>query len=132
MGNKDTGVISMMWGTGVKGSPNVKNSDTPTFSGSIVDGTDNVSWGLEVNRLRYDDMETHMALDNKLISMMSEGEDITVVDTVKPKGQQPYEVIDLYVGCIVDGNDYEMSVEDLTTENLKFKASKRVRKWKRL
>lgn len=132
IGNKNTGIISMMWGTGVKGSPNIENSDTPTFSGTIVQGTENVSWGLEIDRLRYDDMETHMALDAKLISMMSNPEDITVVDTVKPKGKPAYEVTDLYVGCIVDGNDYEMSTEDLTTESLKFKASKRKRSWKKL
>ena len=132
IGNEETGVINMLWGTGVKGSPNISNNETNTFTGTIVQGASDVGWNLEVNRLRYDDMETHMALSDKLISMMSNPEDITVIDTVRPKGKRAYQVIELYVGCIVDGNDYEISVDDLTAENLKFKSSKMKRDWKEL
>lgn len=131
IGTGDT-VISMMYGTGVKGSPETQESKTDTFSGAVVQGKKKVAWTLEINKLRYEGMQQHMELSNKLEDMMEVPDDITVTETVYPKGDNPYEVIDHYFGCIVTGNDYEIKPNDNTAENLKFSASGHSREWKQL
>lgn len=126
-------MINMLWGTGVKGNPETSVSSTNTFSGAIVDGTENVPYTLEINRLRYDNMDDHMRLSMKLDKMLQVSDTITVIDTVRPKGAVPYQIIDHYYGCIVDGgNSYEMKVDDKTAEGLKFKCESREREWKTL
>ena len=131
IGTGDT-VISMMYGTGVKGSPETQESKTDTFSGAVVQGKKKGAWTLEINKLRYEGMQQHMELSNKLEEMMKVPDDITVTETVYPKGDAPYEVIDHYFGCIVTGNDYEIKPNDNTAENLKFSASGHSREWKQL
>lgn len=125
-------VIGIMWGTGVKSSPDLSTSSTNTFSGAIVDGTDNIPYTIEVSRIRNDGMEQHMALSEKLDDMMKNGDDITVIDTMKPKGQDAYQVIDHYFNCLLEGNDFEMKTDELTAESLKFRASSKVREWKKV
>lgn len=132
IGSEATGVISMMYGTGVKGSPETSESTTDTFSGAVVQGTRKVSYTLEIDKLRFEGMEQHMLLSQKIERMMEDGDDITVIDTIYPKGNDPYQVIDHYFGCIVNGNDFEIKPTENTAENLKFKASTRKREWKQL
>ncbi len=132
-GNPETtSVISMMYGTGVKGSPETSESTTDTFTGAVVQGTKKVSYTLEIDKLRFEGMEQHRLLSEKIESMMEDGENITVIDTIYPKGKNPYQVIDLYTNCITNGNDYEMKPTENTVENLKFKATSRKRDWKEL
>lgn len=131
IGNEGS-TISMMYGTGVKGSPETSESTTDTFSGAVVQGTRKVSYTLEIDKLRYEGMAQHMQLSNKIESMMENQEDITIIDTIYPKGNKPYQVIDHYYGCIVNGNDFEIKPTENTAENLKFKASTRKREWKEL
>ena len=129
----DGNVITMMYGTSVKGSPETQESSTDTFSGSVVQGSKKVSWTLDIGKLRYEGMQGHMELSQKLDSMMDTKEDITVIETVRPpKPAKPYQVIDHYFGCIVSGNDYEIKPTENTAENLKFKAETRNREWKEL
>lgn len=133
IGTDEAGMFNVMWGTGVKGSPDTSVTSTPTFSGTIVDGTDKIPYTLEIDRLRYDKASTHMALSRKLDDMLVNPDDITVIDTVRPKGEKPYQVIDHYFGCIVDGgNGYEIKVDDKTAESLKFKCEGKEREYKYL
>lgn len=129
---KSGNVLSMMYGTGVKGSPETSESSTNTFSGAVVQGTKKVAYTLEIDKLRFEGMEAHMALSQRLESMMEKSDNITVIETVYPKDSHPYKVIDRYYGCIVTGNDYEIKPDENTAENLKFKASRRVREWEAL
>lgn len=128
----DNEMVTMLYGTGVKGSPETSESTTPTFSGAVVQGSDKVAYTLEIDKLRYEDIDIHIALSNKLEKMMSEPDNITVIDTIYPKGSNPYQVIDQYFNCICTAYDDEIKPDDNTTESLKFKASKRVREWKKL
>lgn len=132
IGTNPDDVIRVMWGTGIKGNPETEVSTTNTFSGAIVDGTDNIPYTLEVDKIRNDNIKDHIKLSKKLDTMLTTRDDITVIDTIKPKGQDPYEVIDHYFGCLVDSNDYEVATDDLTTESLSFKAESRKREWKNL
>lgn len=128
----DKSVISMMYGTGVKGSPETQESTTDTFSGAVVQGKKDIAWTLEINKLRYEGMRQHQELSEKLDKMLAEPDNITVTETIYPKGDTPYEIIDHYFGCILTGNDYDIKPNDNTAENLKFKATSREREWKPL
>lgn len=125
-------MVNMLYGTGVKGSPETSESTTQTFTGAVVQGLSEVSYTVEIDKLRYEDVDTHIALSKKLEKMMAEPDNITVIDTIYPKTGSPYQVIDNYFNCICTAYDDEISADDNTTESLKFKASKRVRDWKKL
>ena len=129
IGSDKTGVLTMMYGTGVKGSPETQESTTDTFSGAVVQGKKKVAWNLEISKLRYEGMEQHQELSERLESMMENSDDITVIETVYPKGDHPYQVIDHYYGCLVNGNDYEIKPSENTAESLKFRASTHKREW---
>lgn len=124
--------INMLYGTSIKESPdsNDTTSSVQTFSGAIVTGSNEVSYTLEIAKLRYEGMGMHMKLDMKLDDMMNNADNITVIDTVKPKGENAYQVVSRYFNCINTGNDYEIKPDDHTAENLKFKCERREREWK--
>jgi len=125
-------VMSIMYGTGVKGSPETQESTTDTFSGAVVQGKRKVAWSLEIEKLRYEGMAQHKQLSEKLEKMMEVADDVTVIETVYPKGNNPYQVIDHYYGCLVNGNDFDIKPTENTAESLKFKASSHKREWKEL
>ena len=133
IGNPETNdIITVLYGTGVKGSPETQESSTDTFSGAVVQGKKKVAYTLEISKLRFEGMKQHQQLFEKLEGMMENGEDITVIETVYPKNDKPYEVIDHYYACILSGNDYEIKPAENTAEDLKFKATGRKREWKPL
>ena len=122
--------INMLWGTGVKESPEISESSTNTFSGAIVQGLQDVPYTLEIGRLRYDDAKTHLRLSMKVEDMMQFGDDISVVEVVRPKAPaEPYKITTTYINCITTGNDYEIKTDENTAESLKFKAARRTRKY---
>ena len=96
----------LMYGTSVKCSPEVQTSSTNTFDGAITQGLDNVSWNIEISRVRYDAKVTHQQLSQLIEEMFSTPHNVTIRETVKPSGQDAYTIVDTYYGCIVDGNDY--------------------------
>lgn len=121
--------ITVMYGTSVKSSPEVTNSTTQTFDGAVNQGLKDVSWTIEISRVRYDNKFTHMKLSQLIEEMMETPKMVTVRETIRPLGEKPYVVKDNFFGCITDGNDYEIKPDDHTVENLKFKAERRVREW---
>ena len=62
--------ITMMYGTGVKSSPEISNSTTQTFDGAVTQGLRNVSWTIEIDRVRYDSKVTHRQLSQTVEEMM--------------------------------------------------------------
>ena len=121
--------VTMMYGTSVKSSPEVSNSTTQTFDGAVTQGLRDVSWTIEIDRVRYDSKVTHRKLSQIIEEMMETPKMVTVREIVRPVGEKPYVIKDNFFGCITDGNDYEIKPDDHTVENLKFKAQKRVREW---
>ena len=124
--------LQMLYGTGVKESPETSESTTNTFTGAVVQGASEVAYTLEIEKLRYEGMDRHMQISQKIEEMMSVPDNITVVDTIRPKGERPYMVIKRYFGCITTGNDYEIKPDEHTVESLKFKSSRRKSEWKYL
>ena len=121
---------TVLYGTSVKASPELKSSSTSTFSGAITSGLGDVSWTVEIERVRYDKKTTHQELSQLLESMFDTPRMVSIRETVRPKGEDPYTVIDNYHGCIVSDNSYEIKADDHTVESLKFIASRRSRVWK--
>lgn len=114
--------------TSVKASPETNTSSTATFDGAITQGADKVAWSLELSKVRFESSAKHQKLSQLLESMFSKGKTITVRETVNAKNET-YTIVDNYSNCVLEGNDYEIKPDDLTTESLKFKASKRERKY---
>lgn len=122
----------MMYGTSVKDSPETSESTTSTFSGAVVNGTKNIPYTIEIEKLRYEDMTTHQELSQKIEEMLETPDDITIKEIIRPAGEDPYEVIKVHKSCITTGNDYEIKADDHTVENLKFKSASRKTEWKTL
>lgn len=125
----DEDVITLMYATSVKESPDIKTSTTNTFSGAVVQGASNVSYELEIDKIRYEGVDRHIEISEKLDSMLSIKDDITVIDTVYPSGETPYRVIKRYHNCLVSDNNYELKPEEHTVEGLKFVCESRTNEW---
>ena len=123
--------ITMLYGTSVKETPDISStsSTTPTFSGPIIQGSEEVAYDIDISKLRYEGRAMHQRLSEKLEEMLHIKDNITIIDTVRPAGETPYKVTRNYYNCLVTGNDYEMKPEDHTVENLKFRAEKRQSTW---
>lgn len=119
----------MMYGTSIKASPETNNSTTNTFDGNITQGTKNVAYSIDLSKVRYDSKVTHRELSETVEDMLENPAMITIREVVRPSGEEPYTIVDNYFDCITDGNDYEIKTDDHTVENLKFKASRRERKY---
>ena len=131
MANKEVIIAGkkMMYGTGAKASPETNTTTTPTFDGVINEGLKDVPWTIECSKLRYENMATHRELSEILDSMLYNPQMVTIRETVITP-EEEYTIVDNFFDCLVDGgNDYEVKVEEKTVENLKFKASRRERKY---
>ncbi|MBQ3407976.1 MAG: hypothetical protein IJH12_02075 [Clostridia bacterium] len=118
----------MMYGTSAKASPETNTSTTSTFDGVINEGLDDVPWSLEFSKLRYEGLASHREMSETLDQMISIPKMITIRETVI-SADETYTIVDNYFDCLVNGNDYEVKPEDKTVENLKFKSSRRERKY---
>lgn len=126
----DEDLYTIMYGTSIKESPETNNSTTNTFDGAIIQGSDKIAYNLEISKLRYEGVDMHMEISMKLEDMLTKKDDITIIDTIRPAGETPYQVIKRYHNCLVTDNNYEMKPEDHTVENLKFRAENRETEWK--
>ena len=130
MANKEVIIAGkkMMYGTSVKASPETNTSTTSTFDGVITEGLDKIPWTIELSKLRYEGLATHRELSETLESMISVPKMVTIRETVITPDEE-YTIVDNFFDCLVDGNDYELQPEEKTAENIKFKASRRERKY---
>ncbi|WP_283390502.1 hypothetical protein [Methanobrevibacter woesei] len=107
-------------GTSVKGSVEVNRSTTQTFDGPKGAGVKDVSHTLEIGKLSCDTFEDYKELSKLMIEMRSNPETITVSETFVSPEAGNFTVYKHYINCLVDGDEYEMSAEDLTASTLKF------------
>lgn len=116
------------WATSVKASPESNTSQTATFDGAITQGSDKIAWNLEIEKIRYDKKQKHKDLSELLDSMWNNKKVITIREMVHTENET-YTIKDNYYECLLDGNDYEIKADDLTTESLKFKSAYREREY---
>ena len=120
--------ITVAYATSVKASPETNSSSTNTFDGAITQGMDKVAWNVELEKVRYDSQMKHRELSQLLDEMLSTPKMVTVIEKVHTP-EESYIIKDNFFGCLLDGNDYEIKADDLTTESIKFKASSRKREY---
>lgn len=118
----------MMYGTGIKASPETNSSSTPTFDGVITQGSDKIPWTIEISKVRYEDMTTHKELSETVDGMLAIPEMVTVREVINTN-HETYTVVDNFYDCLTDDNGYEINPDEQTVENLKFRAARRERKY---
>lgn len=122
IGNDDNGKgqVRVFRGTGIKDNPDYKAESTDCFEETITDGVENVGGTLEIEKLSYDSKEEYIALEKALLRLQSQPTMITVSETIKFKGEKPYDIRRNYIDCVLSGNDYEDKPKEKSTRNLKF------------
>lgn len=119
---------TVMYATSVKASPETNSSSTNTFDGAITQGMDKVAWNVELEKVRFEGLSKHKELSELLDSMLNKSQMVTVRETVHSR-EEDYVIKDNFFDCLLDGNDYELKADDLTSESIKFKASSRKREY---
>ena len=103
----------MMYGTGIKASPETNSSSTSTFDGVITQGSDKIPWSIEISKVRYEDMATHKELSETVEGMLAKPEMVTIREIIQT-GDEVYTVVDNFYDCLTDGNDYEINPDEQT------------------
>jgi len=114
---------TVMYGTSVKGSRETSTNSTPTFDGVITQGTRQTAHTVEMERLSYEGLSTYMEISNIIDSMIDIPGMVTVEEDIYPPGEKPFTIIREYSGCVVDGDEYEISAEEYTVDSFKFLAA---------
>lgn len=123
----------LMYGTSIKASPDGSNTtSTGTFDGAIVQGNKDIPYTIDLSKVRYDNATNHRELSELIDDMWENAQMVTIREIVRPNGEAPYVIVDNFFECLTDGNDYEIKTDDHTVENLKFKASRKERKYENL
>ena len=111
----------LVHGTGVKESIDKNTADTiTTFDGNITIGSDTVSYKLTIDKIAYESITAYQNYSRIFRQMLSQKKEISTYEVIRFKNQDPYRIIKHYHGCILDGKDYEMKPEELSTVNLSF------------
>lgn len=119
--------IHVGYTTSASVEPEIETNETATFDGAVVDGTDDPSYIVEIEKLRYGTIAEYIQLEQLLINMYTKGYPIKIIENVSMKDGE-MKIRDIVYDCKLDGNDYELDAEERTAENLSFKGSSR-RRW---
>ena len=110
------------YSTSVEVSPETNTEETVTFDGVVKNGTKNVSWTVEIEKLRYGKISDYIAIEKLLHTMMDNPKPVKIIEKVKvPEGTMT--VTQIIRDCVVDGNDYSIEADARTVESLSFKGS---------
>ena len=112
---------TMVNGTGVKESLEKSSAESVVcFDEVLTDGTDQISYKLDIDRIVYESKSYYLALSKIFKKMLSTPGTITTRQTIKYKNNKPFVIVKNYSGCILDGKDYEMKPEERAAQNLSF------------
>ena len=112
---------TLVHGTGVKESLEKSGAEsTVCFDEVLTDGTEQVSYKLDIDRVIYETKLTYLNLSKVFKAMLSTPGTITTRQTIKYKNKEPFVIVKNYSGCILDGRDYEMKPEERAAQNLSF------------
>ena len=123
IGGDDTGQggLTVMHGTSVKDSLETSTDIITCFDEVVPQGASTVGGTLDIEKLSYDSINDYVALRDKLKDMLSTPTMVTTFEIIRFKGEAPYKIQKNYMGCILDGKDYEMKPEEHSVQSLKFK-----------
>lgn len=112
---------TLVHGTGVKESIEKSSAEsTVCFDEVLTDGTEQVSYKLNIDRVIYETKLTYLNLSKTFKEMLSTPGTITTRQKIKYKNKAPFVIVKNYSGCILDGRDYEMKPEERAAQNLSF------------
>ena len=112
---------TLVHGQGVKESIEKSGAEsTVCFDEVITDGTDVVSYKLDIDRLVFETRQDYVDLRNILNKMMKTPGTITTRETIRYKNSKPWTIVKNYNDCILDGKDWEMKAEEKTAQSLSF------------
>ena len=111
---------SILHGKGVKDSTETSTNTTVCFDEVVPEGSPNVSYTLEIERLIYETKEEYDWLRDELKKMLSVGGYVTTREIIRYKDSKPFVIVKDFKECILDGKDYEMKPEEHSAMKLKF------------
>lgn len=111
---------TILHGKGVKESPETSTSTTVCFDEVVPEGSPNISYTLEIERLVYETKEEYDWLRDELKKMLNEPGIVTTREIVRFKNSRPFVIVKNFTDCILDGKDYEMKPEEHSAMKLKF------------
>lgn len=109
--------------TSAKVSPETKTQETPTFDGVLTEGTSEVSWTVEFEKIRYGGISSYIEIEKLLHKSFSTPMPIQITENVRTKEGQ-LQVSTIIYNCILDNKEYSLDPEEMTVESLSFKGSK--------
>ena len=113
--------------TSAKVSPETNTQETKTFDGVLTDGTSEVSWTVEFEKIRYGGISDYVTIEKMVHKMFTTPMPVKVMERVQTK-EGELRVTQVIFNCIVDNKEYEIDPEERTVESLSFKGSK-MREW---
>lgn len=111
---------TLVHGQGVKESLESNTSKTVCFDEVITEGSENVSYKLDMDRLVFETREQYEQLRDELKSLVHIPGIITVREIIRYKQDAPFAIVKNFTNCILDGKDYEMKPEEHSAQNLTF------------
>lgn len=115
--------IHVGYATNAKVTPSYETDETPTFDGPVIDGTDEPSHEVTIDKLRYGTIDEYTQIAQILLDMQSVAYPIKIVEYAKMKDGEMKRT-DIIYECKVDGNEYELNPDERTAESLSFKGGK--------
>lgn len=107
----------------VEVSPEISNSDPiKTFDGPIPSGTSEISWNVNIDKLRYGTVAQYKQMEALLLSMFDNPKTIKVVESAKGVDEKIKVTQHIYK-CTLTDKKYTLEVESDTVENLSFKGT---------
>ena len=112
---------TLVHGTGCKESIDKSSADSIVcFDEAITDGSDVVSYKLDIDRIIFENKKTYEQLRDEFNKMLSTPGNITTREIIRFKNEKPFAIVKNFSGCILDGKDYEMKPEEKSAQSLSF------------
>ena len=115
--------VAVGYCTSAKVSPETNTTETKTFDGVITDGTAEVSWTVEFEKIRYGGISSYINIEKLLHKMFTTPYPVKIVENVQTK-EGELKIEQIIYNCIIDNKEYSIDAEDRTVESVSFKGSK--------
>lgn len=119
--------VHVGYATNAKVTPSYETEETPTFDGPVIDGSDEPSHTVTIEKLRYGTIDEYVQLNQLLLNMQSTSYPIKIIERAKMK-DGTMKVTDIVYECKIDGDEYDLNPDKRTAESLSFTGGKR-RRW---
>ena len=112
--------IKVGYANKVELSPDITNAEpVKTFDGGVPNGSDDVSWSVTIDKLRYGKISDYKTMETLLLSMFKTPYTISIIEEVIGV-DGTIKVQNNVYKCILTDKKYSIDVESNTVENLSF------------